>query len=258
MMRYPTLRYWGLFFRFGLRPLIENPRRTVINASVMFIQNLALFASWIVLFHAVGPIRGWALPQLWLLYGLMYTGMGFGLFFTEGSRQLADKVANGDLDIYLTRPGRLLPQLFIEKFSPANLGDMLCGLVFILGPARLSGGQMLLALGAALLIGLLVIVLFLLYQSLAFFVKGGPLLSAYLFDGVWYASQTPQEGQSWIVKLLLFTIIPAGFINIFSVRLIERAELLWLGGFAVVVAVYAGLAVWVFNAGVKRYVRAKS
>ena len=87
---------------------------------------------------------------------------------------------------------------------------------------------------------------------------GGPALAEYLFDGVWYFSQTPQDGQGWLVKLVLFTILPAGFINIFSVKLIERAELLWLGGFAVAVAAYAGLAVWVFSVGVKRYVRAGS
>ena len=52
---------------------------------------------------------------------------------------------------------------------------------------------------------------------------------------------------------MLFTVLPAGFINIFSVNMIAASVVPMLAGLAAVTLVYVLLALLLFNAGIKRY-----
>jgi ABC-2 type transport system permease protein len=249
------LRYFGLIARANLQGLRDNPLQGAVAAAGMLVQNVLLFASWIVLFHAVGSIRGWRLPQIFLLYGLVFFSEGLALAVTEGIRHLTRKLASGEFDLYLLRPRHALPQLFLDHCNTANLGDIACGVLFLLIPAELTLSQMAFALGAGILLALLLVGVILLYQSLAFFFQGGGMLGDFLFNGIFYFSQTPQEGQGWLVRIVLFTVLPAGFTNILSIGMIEQRAPVLLALLAAATVTYLCLGWLVFNAGVRRYIR---
>ncbi len=94
--------------------------------------------------------------------------------------------------------------------------------------------------------------------SLAFWLKGNTRFSDQLFEMLIIVSANVIHGQPFGVKLIAFTLLPAGFITYLPVELIREFD--WNIFLALLAATifYAGLAHFVFKAGLKRYVRAQS
>jgi ABC-2 type transport system permease protein len=56
-----------------------------------------------------------------------------------------------------------------------------------------------------------------------------------------------------VVRLLLFTIIPAGFISFVPLQLLKQFSLPLLGGMVGFTALMGALAVGIFSLGLRRY-----
>jgi ABC-2 type transport system permease protein len=237
----------------NLRTVLDRPLRSFGMSFAMWVQDLLLFAGWIVFFHAVGRVRGWGLPELYLLYGMQFCSYGISNLVTDGVRQLGHRIETGDIDLYLTWPRSVLPPIVIARCNPANLGDICAGLTLLVAGAGLSPLGVALAVVTACLMGVLFESAKLTYHSLAFFVRGGSRMGEYLTDSMYYLSIVPQEGHGVFMKALLFSAIPAGFLVIVPVSAVRDFNLMELGGLALVDCLYGAFACWFFSLGLKRY-----
>ena len=134
-----------------------------------------------------------------------------------------------------------------------SLGDMVFGLLLLSFFAHLSPAGYCLSLLATLLIGALFVALALVFQSLAFFLDGGDRLASQLFDTMLCLGTIPQHTESMVVKIAMFTVLPAGFMAIMPVEIVQRESFALLAGLAGAVMVYLSLAVAFFHFGLKRY-----
>ena len=92
------------------------------------------------------------------------------------------------------------------------------------------------------------------FYSLTFWLRRGNRLSEQLFEILIMFSCTPQHAQPIGIKFVLFSVMPAGFISLIPVSLVQRFDIVQYAILIAATAFYSVLAVLVFNAGLRRYV----
>lgn len=115
---------------------------------------------------------------------------------------------------------------------------------------RLALPQRLLVATAA---GIVVIATTTLIQCLVFWLPRAAPFCEDLFQMFLMVAFYPQHGFSFLVRLVLFTLIPAGFVTMLPVEAVRDGDALKLLAVLAAAAFYAALAVLVFERGLKRY-----
>ncbi len=247
--------YIPALLRQSLKAAGTNRLQFAFLGSAMFAQNAIFFLVWIVFFGTIHDVKGWRLSDLALFQGILCMGIGGAFFLAEGSRHLAERIRDGELDTYLIRPRHPLPQLISLDINASSLGDLVYGAVLVLA-TRPGVEELLLALVLAVCVGTLYVALVITFQSLAFFINGGGRLADELFMTMICLGSVPQHTEGVLMKIVLFSVLPAGFVAIVPLEVIREHSLLLLGLMVGAVTVYAGIAVALFHAGLKRYTSA--
>jgi ABC-2 type transport system permease protein len=228
--------------------------RTVLMSGVMFLQNFLFFMVWVVFFSSVGQVKGWRLEEVSLLYGLAAVSVGLTLFVCDGARSLPFLVRDGGFDAFITRPRHPLPAVLLSRSSTASLGDLFSAPVYWFVFAGASLDRLPLLLGLSLLATIIFASVIIVLCSIAFWIPKSGRFADQLFEMLIIFSLVPQHTQPFAVKLVTYSLLPAGFISLIPVSLLINFD--W-ATFAVLLAAaagYAALAIVVFNAGLRRYV----
>ncbi|HWF01866.1 MAG TPA: ABC-2 family transporter protein [Caulobacteraceae bacterium] len=226
-----------------------------LQAGGMLVNNGFWLLMWFLFFSRFQQVGGWGLTDVARLIGIVYLLFGLSSVFLGGYRDLAGVVLRGDLDALLTQPGPVLPRMLTRESLPSAWGDVLAGAVVLAASARLDGAGAalaLLAVGVGALVWLSTAVIF---SSLAFWLAGSRSLSRDLMDFTLMASTWPASIYSGWTRVLVFTLLPAGFIAITPAQLVRAPSLKVLSlalGSAVVFPLVASM---VFGAGIARYRR---
>ncbi len=229
-------------------------RHAAFLSGFMFVQNLIFFLLWVIFFGSVGEIRGWRLHDVALLYGIVTFAVGLGMFLSDGVRTLPLRVQDGSFDSFIARPRHPLPALMFSRSNASSLGDLLSAPMywFVFGGMTLDRLPMLLVL--SLLTAMIFQAATVLAYSMVFWLPRGGRFSDQLFEILIISATVPQHNQPLGIKLVLFSAIPAGFISLTPVSLMQNFDALLFAGLGVAALVYAAAAVLVFNAGLKRYI----
>jgi len=219
----------------------------------MVLNDLMWMAFWIIYFDRFPVVQGWHKADvltLWCVCELGY-GLAHGIF--GNASNLAGIIVRGDLDFYLVYPRNVLVHTLISRMNSTALGDTLLGPIAFLLLVRPTGAQF----ACFVLSGILAAGLFLgftvLAHSIAFFIGNSESLSEQITGSLIHFSTYPSGIFKGATKDLLFTAIPAGFINNLPVRVIREFDPVFFG-LAVLAAVgFIVAARAVFRVGLKRY-----
>jgi ABC-2 type transport system permease protein len=249
------LAYARAIANFTARDAWHQRRQFLLTSLIMFSQNCMFFAIWIIFFGVAKSVRGWSLPDLMIFNGVVTLGLGIALLIADGTRKIGLKIVSGELDAYLVRRRHPLPQLMFTQANNASLGDMAFGLG-LLAWVGIDPAGWLLAGAAALLICILFLAVTICLQTLAFHLRGGDRLSDSLFETIICLGTIPQQTQTGVMKLLLFSVLPAGFMVVLPVEIVRHHSLLLLLWLAMATAGYGLFAIAAFNIGLRRYTSA--
>ena len=134
-------------------------------------------------------------------------------------------------------------------------GDLVVGLIILVGFGRLCWTQAPLAL-AGLLCGLIIYLsAATMFASLAFWARGARSFARDLTDFMILFCSYPGSIFTGASKLIIYSLFPAGFIVLAPVRLIRTPSPTALAVIALAALTYAGLALAVFSLGLRRYRR---
>lgn len=252
------LSYLWALITANIKSYAPEKKRLFIMSLFMVIQNTIFFALWIVFFDNVSDVKGWRLAEIAQMFGIGSSGIGISLFFANGARTIAYRIQEGTLDGFITKPREVLPVLMTSSSSPASLGDVFYGpfMWAMWGDLSWSNAPLLLALTliAAALFTAFVIAIF----SVSFWLKGNARFPEQLFEMMIIFTTNVVHGQSFKIKLLTFTVIPAAFINFVPILLLKDFSWLLFASLVAVTIVHCWLAVKIFNAGLRRYVNSQS
>jgi ABC-2 type transport system permease protein len=220
----------------------------------MFLNNGIYFVFWLIFFDKFGTVRGYQIDDIYLLFAIVALGYGLAYMFAANTGpNLAYLIAQGRLDYYLVLPRRLLPHVIFSRMSVSTMGDVTFGLVAYLFTGRFHPVEIGLFLVTAVLGGLVLVAFSVIMGSLAFFLGNAQQLSQQATGAVVTFALYPHTLFSGGARLLLFTLLPAGFIGAVPVEVVKERDPLLLGVLLLAAGVSWGVATAVFYLGLRRY-----
>ena len=248
-----TTRFLWALFRTNLKAVTALRGSFLLSMTFMALNNTTFFVFWWVLFGRVGQLRGWHLADVELLFGISAAGFGLMQATAGGAVHLSRFIDDGTLEPLLVQPKSTLAYALGCRAQASGFGDLLSGLVFI----GMSGHASWYSVPRVALCVLVSAVVFtascVIIFSLAFWVHKTQQLSKQLLDILITFSLYPDPLFDGGLRLLLFTLLPAGFVAYLPARVARgagTADLLCMLGGA---AGYLWLARSAFKAGLRRY-----
>jgi ABC-2 type transport system permease protein len=188
-----------------------------------------------------------------LVWAVAATSVGLAVALFGNCVRLATIVMEGQLDYYLGHPKNVLAHLLVSRMGLYAWGDVTFGLLAyaVFGPhdpASVALYVLLVASSTVTFVAYMVVA-----GSLAFFVGGADSASFQAQQAVVNFSLYPGGMYRGWLQVVMFTIVPAGFISHVPVELLRSFDvwkLLLVLGFATFSVV---LAATVFRIGLRRY-----
>lgn len=230
----------------------SNRRGFWFQVVVMVLNDAMWLVFWILFFREVGEIRGWDLDQLIVLQAILTTGGGITLGLLANARRLGPLILDGGLDAALALPRHALATILVRRVQPINVGDVLFGIALfgLFGdptPTRTA------VYAAGVVIATVMFTSCLVLAGSTAFWLGRPDAGELGFHAVLLFPSYPVDVFTGVTKVLMFTVIPAGFITGLPTELVEEFDPAIFAATAAVATAFATAAVLVFDRGLRRY-----
>jgi ABC-2 type transport system permease protein len=248
-----TLRFMGAYFVANLQAAMEYRVAFWVQIVVMLGNDSLWLLFWWSYFAQFPLVNGWQQTDVVVIWSVSALGFGLGAAIFGNAPKLAQLVMTGGLDAYLGMPRNVLLHVCISATEPSAWGDVLFAIgayIVFLHPVPLN-------LLLFLLLGCLVALIFasfvVIFGSLAFFLGNTDGLTQQMLGALVTFSTYPMNIFNGAVRVLLFTILPAGFISFVPLQLLHRFSwplILAMPGFALLIILVAASF---FQIGLKRY-----
>ena len=245
--------YLGCLMRLNLRAAFARPRAALAAAGFMCANNLIFFVTWVIYFRNFSSLKGWRIEDVALLVGVVVWAFGVAMLFAGGLRTMAQVIVDGGLDAHLGRPRHPLLSLLLSRSLPSGLGDIVSAFAFWLwlGGSGLGNLPLLLlvATSAAVILGATIVIA----QCLVFWQPRAVRFCEQLYETFLMATYYPQHAYGLTARLLLLTVFPAALVGYLPVEAVREQSQLLAAAVVGAAALYAALALAMFNLGLRRY-----
>lgn len=222
------------------------------NVLFMVLNNSTFLIQWLLLFHLKSDIGGYAFQDVMVLWGLAASTYGIAHILFQRAFHLPALILQGKLDSFLVQPKNVLLSIITSATNSSAIGDLIYGYLIIV-IFKFSIRNLLLFTLFTLLGGLIMAAFAVTTGSLSFWIVRGDLLAENLNNIIVNFGTYPDSIFKNGVRLLLYTIVPVGFIVYQPMHIIlnfDPAALLGVIAFAFGISL---LAILVFYKGLKRY-----
>lgn len=250
-------RYIAQYFK----TVFEYPVDTLIRVFAMAITQFSGYVAIWAMFQNISDIAGWSFWEVVLIYATMSMVTGLGELFFEGVWSIAGLAGQGKLDIYLTRPFPVLPQILVSSVGIHGLGNFVTALIFFIQAvvhisAALSFGHMVIFFLLILTALPIHFALLLLGNSVSLLtrqINSGslPTLVLKLSDFTKY----PISIYPRLLQVVFIFVIPYAFVSYYPATfLLGKGEFPWIALLGPVISVvFLFLSVRVFSFGLGKY-----
>jgi ABC-2 type transport system permease protein len=246
-------RFVWAYVHANLQGALEYRASFATQVFTMLVNDLMWLGFWFAYFGKFKAVAGWGREEIVMLWAVVASGFGLGMTICGNVERLARMIAQGELDFFLALPRPILPHALISRMNLTAPGDLLFGLlVFGLvihpSPTQWALFGLFTVTTALILVASIVIA-----QSLAFWLGNAEGLAQQFTHALIMFSTYPTGIFEGGLKLLLFTLVPAGFLAYVPVQLIREFSLpLFLGLLTFCAGVVVG-SILLFRAGLRRY-----
>lgn len=247
------LRYMWWCVLYNVRSAMEYRTSFVIQVAGMIINDLTLIFFWWIFFTRVTTVNGYQFNDMVLLFAIPATGFGLAETFFGNHRHLPRLIAEGGLDGYLTLPRNVLISVITARTSIPAIGDCLFGAGAFCLTQELIPYRILFFLFASANAALIWVSFSVLVSSLAFLFGNMEIFAGQMSNALITFSIYPPKIFQGLVRVLLYTAIPAGFLCYMPVQLINAFDPVTFSAvvlFTAGIMVAAGLA---FGYGLRKY-----
>lgn len=222
------------------------------NVLFMILNNATFLIQWMLLFHLKSDIGGYSLKMFMTLWGLAASTFGFAHILFHRAFSLPNLILQGKLDSFLVQPKNVLLSVITSETSTSAIGDLIYGYL-ILFLFRFSITNLLLFSLFTILGGLIMAAFAVITGSFSFWIVRGELLSENLNNVIVNFGTYPDGIFKNGVRLLLYTIVPVGFVVYLPLHIIlefDLGALFGVVGFTIGICL---LAFFLFYKGLRRY-----
>ncbi len=219
----------------------------------MMLNNSFFLVFWWLFFNQFRAVGNWQMHDMLVLFGMSAVGFGLGVVLCGNALRLSTLIQEGHLDYYLALPPDPLLHILTSRMIMSGIGDVIFGLLIFgffvpFDPWHWAIIAAVVPLSAVVFVSFCVI-----SHSLAFFMGGAEGVSRFLFEALLTFSMYPESLFSGWVKVLLFTLVPAGFVTYVPASLLREFSWSVFGGLLVFTVGIALGARALFNYGLRRY-----
>jgi viologen exporter family transport system permease protein len=225
----------------------------VMQALFMALNNFTFFVFWWALMGHVTTLRGWSLGDIQVLFGIVAAAVGLTVALAGGVRHLGRFIDDGNLDTLLTQPKSVLVYAIGLRSQPAGFGDLLSGVVFIAWSRQVSWPQIPLVIAAIVASAIVFAACGIVFFSLVFWLGKVESVATQLWDLLITFSLYPEPLFGGTLRLLLFTVLPAGFVGYLPARILHEPSPVNVAILLTGAIAYLCLAVLIFDRGLRRY-----
>lgn len=231
---------------------MTNSVSFILNVVMMMLNNASFIIQWAVLFSLKESFGSFGFEEVMLLWGISSTSFGIAHVVFGGTFYLPKLIEDGKLDSFLVRPKNTLLMVITSKTIVSAIGDFLYGVVITLIFWH-EPNQILLFAFFSVTAALIYTALCICFYSLSFyFVKfsdaADSLRSIFLNFSIY-----PAEIFNKAIKIIMFTIIPAGIAIYLPVEVIMDFNIKYLIIVILFTIFIICLAFIMFYKGLKRY-----
>ncbi len=219
----------------------------------MLLNNLLYFSFWWIFFDRFDEIRGWRLGDMAALFGVVAMGFGCASVLMGGVRELGRYIVDGELDGFLTQPKPPLVQVLGSQSRASGWGDIASGLFLVAISGLVRAETAPLVVVAVAISTTVFAATGVILHSLAFWFGRTDRLALQVWEFQIAFSSYPRVIFGGALKVLLFTVIPAGFIGFLPAELLRHFTWPDLAAALAGAVVYTLLAFLVFGRGLRRY-----
>jgi ABC-2 type transport system permease protein len=247
------LRLAATYVHFNLKAQLEYRGAFFSQVASMFVNDGAWVAFWILFFERFPVLHGWNLTDVIALWAIVTAGYGLAFGIMGNAVQLAACIVQGEIDAWLLQPRAVLPHMLLGRSSPTAWGDALFGYVVYVGFVRPDLPHVVTFLVLSVAVAVAFVGFGILSGSLSFFIGNASALADQWRSTLISFSTYPPTLFRGAVKIVLYTVIPAGFASYLPVEALRRMSLLYallsVGGALALLG--AGTAA--FYLGLRRY-----
>jgi ABC-2 type transport system permease protein len=248
-----TLRFIAAYTAANVQAAMEYRLSFLLQVISMAANDSIWLYFWWSYFQAYPLSHGWQLTDIVVIWTVSACGYGISTCVFGNAINLATLIMTSGLDAYLGMPRNVLLHVCVSKTDPMAWGDVVFAVgafLIFLRPNPLAFALfVVLALIAALIFTSFAVIL----CSLAFFLGNTEGLASQLMGALITFSTYPMNLFGGLVRILLFSAIPAGFISFVPLELLHHFSwqlFLALLGFMILILAFAtGL----FQLGLRRY-----
>lgn len=247
------LKLFLAYLKINLNSHLEYRFNVILDFFANLVEVSIYIFFWKLFFTVTPDINGWKFEQLVslvafnsLIYGLVDVGIG-GMIWN-----INEYIREGRIDFYLTLPKNVLTHLLISGASINRIGRLLVGLGYYILFVPVNFYSLTLLLVGSLLGAIVFLSWLIIFHSLTFWLGQSTLVWESLASLLEFARK-PADIFQGIIRLTLYTILPAAFLGTVPVQMLYEFNpwrLLYFGLFA------AGSligAVGFFYRGLRRY-----
>jgi ABC-2 type transport system permease protein len=244
--------YWQLK-RVSFQEIASDRATFFLEASVTALSSLIFFSLWTLFFRAFKSIGGWQLGEMGYLFALLTGSYGISVFIFGGSKKIAQRILTSSLDAYLLSPKSPLLHILLAETLPRGVGDILVSCFLTLYYGFGHPADMLL-LAVSIVSGALVLTAArIMASSLCFFSSSIEDVTRKYMDSLLLLASYPAHIYTGVLKVVMYTAIPAGIISTMPVELIQNFSLLKLATLLASCALFCAAANWLFYKGLRAY-----
>jgi ABC-2 type transport system permease protein len=247
------IRFSRALFATSVASAMAQRGAFLMQAGLMAVNNAIFFTFWIVLFSRVSRIRGYALGDVAVLYGIVAAGVGLAMTVGGGAPLLARAIHEGELDALLPQPKPALLYAVGRRTVASGIGDVASGIAMIALSGIVSAWRIPVVVVAILASATICVSSCVLFNSIAFWLGRVETATRQLFESLILFSLYPEPLFGGAMRLLLFTVVPAGFVGYLPARVVRAPSASVLGELLGAAVLYGCLAWIVFNRGLRAY-----
>lgn len=238
--------------KYNIMREMTNRVTFLTNVLFMILNNSTFLIQWLLLFHLKSDIGGYAFSDVMVLWGLAASTFGFAHILFQRAFHLPALILQGKLDSFLVQPKNVLLSIITSATNSSAIGDLIYGYLVII-IFKFSIPNLLLFTLFTLLGGVIMAAFAVITGSFSFWIVRADLLSENLNNIIVNFGTYPDSIFKNGVRLLLYTIVPVGFVVYQPMHIILNFDLAALLGVNAFTAGICLLAFILFYKGLKRY-----
>ena len=246
------LRVILLSVKYNIMREMTNRVTFLTNVLFMVLNNSTFLIQWLLLFHLKSDIGGYGFRDVMVLWALAASTFGFAHILFQRAFHLPALILQGKLDSYLVQPKNVLLGIITSSTNSSAIGDLIYGYLIII-IFKFSISNLLLFTLFTILGGLIMGAFAVITGSLSFWIVRGDLLCENLNNVIVNFGTYPDSIFKNGIRLLLYTIVPVGFVVYQPMQIILNFDIMALFGVVAFTVGICLLAFLIFYKGLRRY-----